>query len=55
VDLLKGMDGIAAWLDRRADAGSLLLTLGAGDIGRQVEGVCRHLAARGAQRNEGRS
>jgi len=55
VDLLKGHDDIAAWLDRRAAAGSLVLTLGAGDIGRQVEGVCRHLAARGAQKNEGRS
>jgi UDP-N-acetylmuramate--alanine ligase len=55
VDLLKGFDGIVPWLDRRAGAGSLLLTLGAGDIGRQVEGVCRHLTARGAQRNEGRS
>jgi len=55
VDLLKGHDDIAAWLDRRAAAGSLVLTLGAGDIGRQVEGVCRQLAARGAQKNEGRS
>lgn len=55
VDLLDGADGIAAWLDRRAEVGSLVLTLGAGDIGRQVEGVCRHLAARTAQQNEGRS
>ena len=55
VDLLKGHDGIAGWLDRRAAAGSLVLTLGAGDIGRQVDGVCRHLTERGAQRSEGRS
>ena len=55
VDLLSGPDAIAGWLDRRAAAGSLVLTLGAGDIGRQVEGVCRHLDARAARRQEGRT
>ena len=55
VQLLKGHDDIPGWLDRRAAPGSLVLTLGAGDIGRQVEGICRHLAGRGTQRGEGRS
>ena len=48
VDLLEGHAGIAGWLDRRVAAGALVLTLGAGDIGRQVDGVCAHLDGRGA-------
>ncbi len=43
ITLLKGHDGIGAWLDAEAQPGSLVLTLGAGDIGRQVEGLCAHL------------
>ncbi|MFN2370115.1 MAG: UDP-N-acetylmuramate--L-alanine ligase, partial [Candidatus Krumholzibacteriia bacterium] len=43
VDLLAGMDDVPAWLERRVPGGSLLLTLGAGDIGREVAGVCAHL------------
>ena len=46
VDLLAGHQDIPAWLDRRAPAGSLVLTLGAGDIGRQLGVVCDHLDAR---------
>ena len=56
VDLLKGHDDIPGWLDGRAAPGSLVLTLGAGDIGRQVENICRHLAARAdGPRGKGRS
>ncbi len=54
VDLVPGHDSIAAWLDARAARGSLVLTLGAGDIGRQVEGVCRHLDQRPAPGGKGR-
>ncbi|MBK8166491.1 MAG: UDP-N-acetylmuramate--L-alanine ligase [bacterium] len=46
VELLDGHDGIHRWLDRHAPAGALVLTLGAGDIGRQVDGVCAHLDTR---------
>jgi len=46
VSLLGGMDNIPEWLDGFVAEGGLVLTLGAGDIGRQVEGICRHLAAR---------
>ncbi len=55
VDLLGGHDDIKAWLDRRAAAGALVLTLGAGDIGRQVENICSHLDARGTPRAGKRS
>jgi UDP-N-acetylmuramate--alanine ligase len=48
VELLDGHGDIHAWLNRRAPAGALVLTLGAGDIGRQVDGVCAHLDARSA-------
>ncbi|MFO7610114.1 MAG: UDP-N-acetylmuramate--L-alanine ligase [Candidatus Krumholzibacteriia bacterium] len=47
VDLLAGMDAVPAWLERRVPGGSLLLTLGAGDIGREVAAVCAHLDGRG--------
>ncbi len=43
VDLLTGHEEIPAWLDRRAVAGSLVLTLGAGNIGRQLTYICAHL------------
>jgi UDP-N-acetylmuramate--alanine ligase len=46
VDLLRGHEEIRSWLDRRAAAGSLVLTLGAGDIGRQLESICAHLGQR---------
>ena len=36
-----------AWLAAAAPPGALLLTLGAGDIGREVAGICRRLDARG--------
>ena len=44
---LAGPGAIAGWLDQEVAPGSLLLTLGAGDIGRQVDGICKHLAGRG--------
>jgi UDP-N-acetylmuramate--alanine ligase len=48
VSLLGGMENIPAWLDGFAAPGGLVLTLGAGDIGRQVDSVCAHLDQRGA-------
>ncbi len=45
-EVLCGPEAIAGWLDREVPAGSLLLTLGAGDIGRQVEPICRLLQER---------
>jgi UDP-N-acetylmuramate--alanine ligase len=50
VSLLKGHHEIAPWLDDVAQDGKcLVLTLGAGDVGRQVAGICEHLG----QRKEG--
>jgi UDP-N-acetylmuramate--alanine ligase len=46
ITLLNGHDAIGAWLEAEVPAGSLVLTLGAGDIGRQVQGVCDQLDAR---------
>lgn len=46
VDLLPGHEAIGSWLDSRVEAGSLVLTLGAGDIGRQLDQICRHLDRR---------
>ena len=46
VDLLDGHQDIPSWLERRVPAGSLVLTLGAGDIGRQLEDICAHLDSR---------
>jgi len=43
---LPGHEGITAWLDEQVPAGSLILTLGAGDIGRQVAPICSHLDER---------
>ncbi len=46
VRLLDGPDEVAGWLDACVDDGSLLLTLGAGDIGRMVGDICDHLDRR---------
>jgi len=46
VDLIAGADALPAWLDERVGSGDLLLTLGAGDIGRRVAEICRHLDER---------
>jgi UDP-N-acetylmuramate--alanine ligase len=46
VDLVPGHEGITSWLDERVAAGGLVLTLGAGDIGRQVARICHHLDER---------
>jgi UDP-N-acetylmuramate--alanine ligase len=47
--LLAGPDEAAAWLDANVPSGHLLLTLGAGDIGRMVTPLCEHLDARAAR------
>jgi len=44
--MLDGPDAVPAWLDDEVAAQDLLLVLGAGDIGRLVDPICRHLAAR---------
>ncbi len=46
--LLPGPEGLPAWLDEQAASGDLLVTLGAGDIGRLVPGICDHLDGRTA-------
>ena len=46
VVLLPGPDAIVSWLDAEVPAGSLVLTLGAGDIGRRVSDICNHLDER---------
>ncbi|MBU8870487.1 MAG: UDP-N-acetylmuramate--L-alanine ligase [Gemmatimonadales bacterium] len=46
VDVLPGPEAIENWLDREVETGGLVMTLGAGDIGRQVDGICRHLQNR---------
>jgi len=43
ITLLRGYEDLGAWLDAEAMPGSLVLTLGAGDIGRQVQNLCDHL------------
>ena len=45
VDLLPDFAAVPGWLDKRVAGGCLLLTLGAGDIGREVAEICRHLDA----------
>ncbi|MCP4572432.1 MAG: UDP-N-acetylmuramate--L-alanine ligase [bacterium] len=47
VTLLPDCRELDAWLAAAVPPGALLLTLGAGDIGREVEGLCRLLDARG--------
>ncbi|MDO9170212.1 MAG: UDP-N-acetylmuramate--L-alanine ligase, partial [bacterium] len=44
VSLLAGADDVERWLDATVIPGDLLVTLGAGDIGRLVEPICGHLA-----------
>jgi UDP-N-acetylmuramate--alanine ligase len=44
--LLTGADAVPGWLDSCVRRGDLLLTLGAGDIGRLVPSLCRHLDER---------
>jgi len=46
VTLLDCPDDIPPWLDDVVQSGHLLLTLGAGDIGRLVEPILKHLATR---------
>ena len=48
VSLLPGAETISSWLDDRVAAGSLVLVLGAGDIGRRVPDICNHLDQRTA-------
>jgi len=45
-DLLAGLEDVAAWLDARVPDGDLLLTLGAGDIGRLVPDIMTQLDRR---------
>jgi hypothetical protein len=47
VTSLEGFAGLEPWLSAAAPPGTLLLTLGAGDIGRQVARICGRLDARG--------
>ncbi len=46
VELLAGPDDVPAWLATQVRSGDLLLTLGAGDIGRLVPRICEQLDAR---------
>ncbi len=46
VSLLAGPDELATWLDAHVRPGDLLLTTGAGDIGRMVDDICSHLEGR---------
>jgi len=46
VNLLSGPEAITAWLDEQVAPGHLILTLGAGDIGRWVRDICVHLDER---------
>ncbi len=46
VTLLSDAAQVMPWLDATVRPGDLLLTLGAGDIGRLVEPICRHLSGR---------
>jgi UDP-N-acetylmuramate--alanine ligase len=49
VTVLSGPEEITSWLDAEAPGGSLVLTLGAGDIGRRVQDICQHLDGRPAR------
>lgn len=46
VELVDGPTQVSGWLDRTVQSGDLLLTLGAGDIGRLVVSICEHCARR---------
>jgi UDP-N-acetylmuramate--alanine ligase len=50
VRLLSGPADLGPWLDEVVRAGDLVLTLGAGDIGRMVADVCGHLDRRNDKR-----
>ncbi len=43
VELLSGHEGILPWLKDNLVSGSVLLTIGAGDVGRQVKPICEYL------------
>lgn len=45
-EVLDGPDDVERWLDEQVRGGDLLLTTGAGDIGRMVGGICAHLDRR---------
>ncbi|MEZ4388451.1 MAG: hypothetical protein R3D98_12940 [Candidatus Krumholzibacteriia bacterium] len=47
--LLADLDAVKAWLDATVRPGDLLLTLGAGDVGRMAPELCRHLAGKGVR------
>lgn len=44
--LLADLDAALRWLEDVVRPGDLVLTMGAGDVGRMVPDICRHLAAR---------
>jgi UDP-N-acetylmuramate--alanine ligase len=46
VEVIDGPASVPAWLDEHARPGDVLLVLGAGDIGRLVDPICRHLERR---------
>ena len=48
VRVLSGPEEIPDWLDTTVTPGHLLVTLGAGDIGRRVGEICAHLDGRAA-------
>lgn len=48
VRVLSGPEEIGTWLDASVRSGDLLITLGAGDIGRRVGEICTHLDGRAA-------
>lgn len=45
--LVEDLDEALRWIDAHVRRGDLLLTLGAGDVGRLVDPICRHLDGRG--------
>jgi UDP-N-acetylmuramate--alanine ligase len=49
VMLLPGHEGTFAWLDNNVPAGSVLLTIGAGDVGRRVQPICEYLDEESSQ------
>ncbi len=48
VTVLENAEAVPRWLDSMVQRGDLLLTTGAGDIGRMVDGICAHLDRRDA-------
>ncbi len=53
--LLPDLPAAMAWIEQEIAPGDLLLTLGAGDIGRMVTPICDRLDARGAEQGGGRA